>query len=48
MPTPVPTELLTAFRTMAEIVYSGESYDSVYDALCRSAVQLSTAATTPP
>ena len=25
---------------MAEIVYSGESYDSVYDALCQSAVQL--------
>ena len=37
---PVSTELLTAFRSMAEIVYSGESYDSVYDAVCRSAVQL--------
>ena len=40
MTTPVPTELLTAFRSMAEVVYAGESYDSVYDALCRSAVQL--------
>ena len=40
MTTPVPAELLTAFRSLSEIVYSGESYDSVYDALCRSAVQL--------
>jgi len=40
MTTPVPTELLTAFRSMDEVVYAGESYDSVYDALCRSAVQL--------
>jgi hypothetical protein len=40
MPTPFPSELLTTFRTLAEIVYSGESYDSVYEALCESAVQL--------
>jgi hypothetical protein len=40
MPTQFPQELLTAFRSMAEIVYSGESYDSVYDALCTSAVEL--------
>jgi hypothetical protein len=40
MPTPFPQELLTAFRSMAEIVYSGESYDSVYDAVCTSAVEL--------
>jgi hypothetical protein len=40
MPTPYPSELLTAFRAMAEIVYSGESYDSVYDAVCSAAVQL--------
>ena len=39
MPTPFPPELLTTFRSMAEVVYSGESYDSVYDALCRSAVE---------
>jgi ANTAR domain/GAF domain len=39
MPTPFPPELLTTFRAMAEIVYSGESYDSVYDALCSSAVE---------
>jgi hypothetical protein len=39
-PTPIPSELLTAFRSMAEIVYSGESFDSVYEALCESAVQL--------
>lgn len=39
MPTPFPPELLTTFRAMAEIVYSGESYDTVYDALCRSTVE---------
>lgn len=38
MPSPFPPELLTTFRAVAEIVYSGESYDSVYEALCRSAV----------
>jgi hypothetical protein len=40
MPTPFPSELLTTFRTLAEIVYSGESFDSVYEAVCASAVQL--------
>ena len=40
MPTQFPPELLSTFRTMAEIVYAGESFDSVYDALCDSAVQL--------
>jgi hypothetical protein len=40
MPTPFPSELLTAFRAIAEIVYSGESFDSVYDAVCSTAVQL--------
>ena len=39
MPTPFPPELLTTFRAMAEIVYSGESYETVYDALCRSTVE---------
>ncbi len=38
MPTPFPPELLTTFRAMAEIVYSGESYETVYEALCRSTV----------
>ena len=32
MPTPFPPELLTTFRAMAEVVYSGDSFDSVYDA----------------
>ncbi len=32
-------ELLTTFRAMAEVVYAAESYDSVYDAVCRSAVE---------
>jgi hypothetical protein len=40
MPTPFPPELLTTFRTLAEIVYSGESFDSVYEAVCSSAVEL--------
>jgi hypothetical protein len=40
MPTQFPPELVNTFRTMAEIVYSGESYESVHDALCRSAVEL--------
>ena len=39
MPTPFPPELLTTFRALAEIVYSGESYETVYDALCRSTVE---------
>lgn len=39
MTTPFPSELLTTFRAMAEVVYSGESYDSVYSALCASAVE---------
>jgi hypothetical protein len=40
MPTPYPSDLLTAFRSMADIVYSGESFDSVYEAVCATAVQL--------
>jgi len=40
MPTPFPAELLTAFRSMAEVVYVGESYDAVYDSVCAAAVQL--------
>lgn len=40
MPTPLPPELLTTFRTMAEVVYAAESLDSVYTAVCNSAVEL--------
>ncbi len=39
MTTPFPPELLTTFRALAEVVYSGESYDSVYDALAQSTVE---------
>ncbi len=39
MPNSFPPELLTTFRAMAEVVYSGESYESVYEALCHSAVE---------
>jgi transcriptional regulator with GAF, ATPase, and Fis domain len=35
-----PPELLTTFRTMADVVYSGDSYESMYEALCRSATEL--------
>ena len=40
MPTPFPPELLDTFKAMAEIVYSGESYESVYEAVATSAVAL--------
>jgi hypothetical protein len=40
MPTPFPPELLATFKTMAEVVYTGESYDSVYGSLCDAAVEL--------
>jgi hypothetical protein len=40
MPTAIPSELLASFRAMAEIVYSGESYDSVYLSICENAVSL--------
>jgi len=39
MPNQFSPELLTTFRSIAEVVYSGDSYDAVYDALCRSAVE---------
>jgi hypothetical protein len=39
MTTPFPPDLLTTFSALAEVVYSGESYDSVYDSLCRSTVE---------
>ena len=40
MPTPFPAELLTAFRSMAVLVYTGESLDDVYASLCSAAVEL--------
>jgi hypothetical protein len=40
MPATFPPELLTTFRSMADVVYSGDSYENVYDALCRSAVEM--------
>jgi hypothetical protein len=39
MPTHMPPELSATFNAMAQVVYSGESYDSVYEALCHSAVE---------
>ena len=35
-----PPELLTTFRAMAEVVYAGDSYDSIYQTLCLAAVEL--------
>ncbi len=40
MSTAMPDELLATFRALAEIVYSGDSYDSVYDGVCEAAVTL--------
>jgi hypothetical protein len=40
MPTPFPPELLATFQAMAEVVYTGDSYDSVYESLCNAAVEL--------
>lgn len=40
MPTPIPPEMLAACRAMAQIVYAGESLDSVYTSVCESAVEL--------
>lgn len=39
MPTPIPADMSATFNAMAQVFYSGESYDSVYEALCRSAVE---------
>lgn len=40
MSTPIPAALVSTFRALSEIVYAGESYDSVYEALCHAAVNL--------
>jgi len=40
MPSSFPPELLTTFRAMAQVVYTGESFESVHESLCRSAVEL--------
>jgi hypothetical protein len=40
MTTPFPPELMSTFRAMAEVVYSGQSYEGVYETLCHSAVEL--------
>ncbi len=40
MPTPFPPELLTTFRALAEIVYTGESFESIHESLCQAAVEL--------
>jgi hypothetical protein len=40
MPTAFPPELRNTFQAMAEVLYSGESYESVYASLCAAAVEL--------
>jgi ANTAR domain/GAF domain len=40
MPSSFPPELLTTFRALANVVYSGESFESVHESLCSSAVEL--------
>jgi hypothetical protein len=40
MPISSSPELSTTFRALSDLVYAEESFDSMYDALCRSAVEL--------
>ena len=40
MPTPFPPELRATFQAMAQVVYAGESFDSVHESLCAAAVEL--------
>lgn len=40
MTTTIPAALLTTFQAMAEVVYGDDSYEAVYDSLCRAAVEL--------
>ena len=40
MPTEPTPDMLATFGSLAEIVYTGESYESVSDAICRAAVEL--------
>jgi hypothetical protein len=40
MPSQIPPDLRSTFQTMAQVVYRGESYDSVYTSLCAAAVEL--------
>jgi hypothetical protein len=40
MPTSFPPELIATFQAMAEVLYTGESYDSVHQSLCTAAVEL--------
>jgi hypothetical protein len=40
MSSQIPPDLRTTFQTMAQVVYKGESYDSVYESLCAAAVEL--------
>ena len=38
MPTEPTPDMLATFGSLAEIVYTGESYESVSEAICRAAV----------
>lgn len=40
MPSLMPPELSDAVRTLADLVYAGESFEAVADTLCRAAVEL--------
>ncbi len=40
MPNQLPPQLLSTFRALAEVVYSGDSYDAVYERVCAAAVEL--------
>jgi hypothetical protein len=40
MPNSLPPQLLSTFRALAEVVYSGDSYEAVYERVCAAAVEL--------
>lgn len=40
MPKPFSPQLLSTFRALADVVYSGDSYETVYERLCAAAVEL--------
>ena len=40
MPSSLPPQLLNTFRALAEVVYSGDSFEAVYERVCAAAVEL--------
>lgn len=40
MPNSLPPQLLSTFRALAEVVYTSDSYEAVYERVCAAAVEL--------